>query len=66
MAKALLFCSLGVGLVFLAIFFIISISSLNFNEVGLNYSSYFKSIENDTYTEGYHFLGLGHNFISYS
>jgi hypothetical protein len=66
MAKTLLICSLVVGVVFLAIFFIISIASLEFNDVGLNYSSYFKSIENSTYTEGFHFLGLGHNFISYT
>jgi hypothetical protein len=31
----------------------------------LNYSSYFKSVENKTYESGFHFIGLGHDFISY-
>ena len=65
MAKELLIGSLAVGLVILVVFLFISIQSLEFNNVGLNYSSYFKSIENKTYTAGIHFLGLGHEFIAY-
>lgn len=65
MAKEILIGSLGVGIVMLAVFLGFSLSSLTYNQVGLNYSSYFKSIENATYTSGYHFIGLGHTFIPY-
>ena len=65
MAKELLLGALAVGIVILVIFLFMSIESLQFNQIGLNYSSYFKSIENKTYEAGYHFLGLGHEFIPY-
>lgn len=65
MAKELLIGSLVVGIVILSIFLFVSIQSLEFNNIGLNYSSYFKSIENKTYHSGIHFLGLGHEFIAY-
>ena len=65
MAKEVLIGSLGLGIVMLAVFIGISLRSLGYNEVGLNYSGYFKSIENKTYTSGFHFLGLGHSFIPY-
>lgn len=44
-----------------------SLSVLNYNEVGLNYSSWFKTIEDraDPYGHGIHFIGLGHNFQRY-
>lgn len=44
-----------------------SLSVLNYNEVGLNYSSWFKTIENRTepYVHGIHFIGLGHSFQKY-
>jgi len=65
MAKELLIGSLTLGLVILTFFLGVSLDKLEFNTVGLNYSSYFKSVENATYTSGYHFIGLGHDFISY-
>lgn len=39
-----------------------SLSVLSYNEVGLNYSNWFKTIENKTYMHGIHFIGLGHSF----
>jgi hypothetical protein len=42
-----------------------SLSVLNYNEVGLNYSTWFKVIENKTYEHGIHFIGLGHSFYRY-
>lgn len=42
-----------------------SFSVLNYNEVGLNYSSWFKVIENKSYEHGIHFIGLGHAFHRY-
>ena len=42
-----------------------SLSVLSYNEVGLNYSNWFKTIEEDTYSHGIHFIGLGHSFIKY-
>lgn len=65
MAKELLLGSLGVGVLILVVFLFMSISTLQVNQIGLNYSSYFKSIENSTYDSGMHFVGLGHEFIAY-
>jgi len=42
-----------------------SFSVLNYNEVGLNYSTWFKVIEDKTYEHGIHFIGLGHAFHRY-
>ena len=49
----------------LIVFISFSVRSLTYNEIGINYSRFFKSIENRTYTPGFHFLGLGHEFIEY-
>jgi hypothetical protein len=65
MAKEILIGSLALGFVTLIVFIYFSMSSLEFNHIGLNYSSIFKSIENKTYTAGYTFIGLGHEFIDY-
>lgn len=65
MAKELLLGSLGLGVVILGFFLVVSLDSIQYNQVGLNYSSYFKSVENHTYGSGFHFIGLGHDFISY-
>lgn len=65
MAKELILCSTGFSLVVLAVFLGFSIDQLSYNQVGLNYSSLFKSVENKTYESGIHFIGLGHNFIEY-
>jgi hypothetical protein len=65
MAKELLIGSLSVGLIFLSVFVLFSLDSLQYNSVGLNYSKFFKSIENKTYNFGFHFIGIGHTFIPY-
>lgn len=65
MAKELIICSSGFGLLILGLFLGFSIDQLSYNQVGLNYSSIFKSVENRTYESGIHFVGLGHNFIEY-
>ena len=43
-----------------------SLSVLSYNEVGLNYSQWFKTIENKTYEHGIQFIGLGHTFQRYN
>lgn len=42
-----------------------SLSVLSYNEVGLNYSTWFKTIEDKTYSHGIQFIGLGHGFQRY-
>ena len=42
-----------------------SLSVLSYNEVGLNYSTWFKTIEDKTYYQGIQFIGLGHGFQRY-
>lgn len=42
-----------------------SLSVLGYNEVGLNYSNWFKTVEDHTYAHGIHFIGLGHEFLRY-
>ena len=67
MLKGLLcgaFCCITV---LLTIFMLMALRSLEYNEIGLNYSSWFKSIEADkTYTPGWYMVGLGHSFLKYS
>lgn len=65
MAKGLLLHSFGFGLIVLGVCLYFSIASLEYNQVGLNYSNIFKSVENRTYEAGFHFVGLGHSFIPY-
>jgi regulator of protease activity HflC (stomatin/prohibitin superfamily) len=42
-----------------------SLSVLSYNEVGLNYSNWFKTVEEKTYYHGIQFIGLGHSFQRY-
>lgn len=42
-----------------------SLSVLSYNEVGLNYSNWFKTVEDKTYYHGIQFIGLGHTFQRY-
>ena len=42
-----------------------SLSVLSYNEVGLNYSNWFKTVEDKTYYHGIQFIGLGHSFQRY-
>lgn len=55
----------GVALVATAVLLFMSFSSLEVNELGLDYSSITKTIDPNVYTPGIHFLGLGHSFIRY-
>ena len=42
-----------------------SFSSLPVNTYGLDYSPITKTINENVYTSGYHFIGFMHKFISY-
>ena len=44
---------------------ILSFSSLDYNEVGLDYSYITKTISPKIYPAGIHFLGMGHQFITF-
>ena len=63
-AKACLIL-VGVALVAIAGLLFFSFSTLQVNELGLDYSSITKSIDPTIYTPGIHFLGVGHSFIRY-
>ena len=39
--------------------------SLEFNEIGLDYSEITKRVDSVTYNNGLHFLGIGHSFIKF-
>ena len=43
-----------------------SLSTLTYVEVGLNYSNWFKTVEDRTYDHGIWFIGLGHSFIRFN
>lgn len=49
--------------VMIAFYLVSSFSSLELNEYGLDYSGIWKSVDNQTYTSGIHFLGFQHSFI---
>jgi len=51
----------------ITLFFMIisAFSSLEVNELGLDYSSISKTVSKNYYGAGYHFLGVGHHFIKY-
>lgn len=51
--------------VILFIMILMSFSSLDYNEVGLDYSSISKTISPKIYSAGIHFLGIGHSFITF-
>ena len=58
------------GIVCLALFITIimvasAVEVLGYNEVGLKYSSWFKEVENKTYSHGIHYIGLGRDFLRY-
>lgn len=61
----MLLSALTVGIIFLCAFLYVSVDSLEYNQIGLNYSEYFKTVENRTYSSGWYFLGLGHQFLKY-
>lgn len=55
----------GISSFILLIMIITSFSSLDYNEVGLDYSSITKTISPKIYSAGIHFLGIGHEFITF-
>lgn len=57
-------CALSSFILFIML--ISSFSSLDYNDVGLDYSSITKTIYPKIYTAGFHFLGIGHSFIHFS
>lgn len=51
--------------VLVVVFLSASLDTLEYNQVGLNYSGIFKSVENATYESGISYIGIGHSFIEY-
>ena len=49
----------------LIILLLMSYSSLEVNEIALDYSTISKSVGKKTYYPGIHFLGIGHHFVRY-
>jgi hypothetical protein len=56
---------LVVGVISILVLVFTSFRSLEVNEIGLNYSGITKTVDNELYTSGIHFLGVGHSFIKY-
>lgn len=57
-------CGLTGGVV-AVIAFLLAFSSLEYTELGLNYSTVTNTVEDKGYTAGRFFLGLGHSFIKF-
>jgi hypothetical protein len=62
---AFLCCTCAAGSITLGILLILSFSSIEVNEIALDYSGFSKSVGKDVYTPGIHFLGVTHSFIKY-
>jgi len=58
-------CTLCVGILTFIIFLAGAISTLEVNTYGLDYSNIGKTINENVFKSGIHFLGFGHNFIRY-
>lgn len=58
-------CIVSLALLIVIILVASSLSVLSYNEVGLNYSNWFKTVEEKTYYHGITFIGLGHSFLKY-
>ncbi len=46
-------------------YIVLSFASLEYNEYGLDYSSIWKTVDEQPYTGGIHFLGFQHSFIKF-
>ena len=57
-------CS-ALTLILAGVYVIFSFSSLDATEYGLDYNSITKSIDQNVFTSGYHFLGFAHSFIKF-
>ncbi len=64
--QAVCCCCTITSLIAIGIFLFFSFASLNAYEYGLDYSGITKTIDDQLYLPGYHFLGFGHKFIIYS
>ena len=53
------------SLIGIGVLVLMSFSSLDANEYGLNYSGITKTIDKQVFSSGYHFLGFGHKFIKF-
>ena len=58
-------CSLCVGIIGFIVFLSAAISTLEVNTYGLDYSNIGKTINENVFKSGIHFLGFGHSFIRY-
>ena len=63
--KNILTAGIVIGVITLFILIISSYSSLEVNEIALDYSGISKSVNKRTYYPGIHFLGVGHHFVRY-
>ena len=64
--RQVIICSIvSLALLVTIILIAASLSVLSYTEVGLNYSNWFKTVEDKTYGHGIHFIGLGHTFQRY-
>lgn len=64
-APKIIGCIFCTGILITIIMVFSAMEVLDYNEVGLNYSSWFKTVENKTYQNGINYIGLGHDFIRY-
>lgn len=64
-ARAIVGCGCCCMILVAVIMICSAFSVLGYNEVGLNYSAWFKTVEKDTYEHGITYIGLGHEFIKY-
>mmetsp|Transcript_38727 Transcript_38727/g.37072 ORF Transcript_38727/g.37072 Transcript_38727/m.37072 type:complete len:107 (+) Transcript_38727:18-338(+) len=63
--QAVCCCCTLTAIVAIGVFLFFSFASLDAYEYGLDYSSITKTIDDQLYLPGYHFLGFGHSFIKY-
>jgi len=55
----------GIGIFTLVIILIFSFSSIGVNEIGLDYSSMFQTIEKRPYGSGFYYIGITHSFLKF-
>ncbi len=55
----------AIGILTLIIILVSSFSSIGVGQIGLDYSSMFKSIDKATYGSGFYYIGLTHSFLKF-
>jgi hypothetical protein len=63
--QAVCCCCFVTALIAIGVFVFFSYSSLDANEYGLDYARIAKTLDQQVYYPGYHFLGFAHKFIVY-